>query len=134
MLQKLTDILSDYFNIGDSYHYVLNRVKTAFGIGTMGLDNFEEYTEETVEEIAAYLIENGVTVQRWIPVEERKPKEGEKVLCINAKGNTFVAYPHPSINDAFFLPGFLGTCEGFRRATHWMPLPAAPGKDVSGDG
>ena len=62
MRDKLIGLLSDYFGIGDSYHYTLNRVKEAFAIGTMGLDDFEEYSVETVEEIADYLIANGVTI------------------------------------------------------------------------
>ena len=81
------------------------------------------------EWLAEHLVEHGVTVQRWIPVEEQRPKEEEQVLCINAKGNMFVAVPHPSINDAFYLPDLRYTCDGFRRATHWMPLPETPGKD-----
>lgn len=62
MREKLIELLSDYFAIGDSYHYTLNRVKEAFAIGTMGLDDFEEYSDETVEEIADYLIAHGVTI------------------------------------------------------------------------
>lgn len=45
--EELVDLLSQYFGIGDSYHYVLNRVKEAFAAGTMGFDDFEEYSEET---------------------------------------------------------------------------------------
>ena len=61
--ERVFDILSDYFNLGDSYHYILNRVKTAFAIGTMGLDDFEEYDDDAVDEIAEYLVDNGVIVR-----------------------------------------------------------------------
>lgn len=81
------------------------------------------------EWLAEYLAANGVTVQEWIPVEERTPKEGEKVLCINKKGNMFVAYHSKSLNDLFVLPEFPMGHKGLRRATHWMPLPEPPGKD-----
>ena len=64
MRERLIELLSDYFNIGDSYHYTLNRVKSAFAIGTMGLDDFEEYSDETVEEIVDHLIANGVTIKK----------------------------------------------------------------------
>jgi hypothetical protein len=62
MLEKLLAILSDYFNIGDSYHYTLGRNKEAFGTGTMSLEDFTEYDQDTVAEIADHLIANGVTV------------------------------------------------------------------------
>ena len=61
--EKLVELLSKYFNIGDSYAYNLTRVKSAFACGTMGFDDFEEFDEETVEDIASYLIKNSVTVQ-----------------------------------------------------------------------
>lgn len=67
--KKLTELLADYFHIGDSYHYTLGRDKEAFGLGTMGLDDFEEYDEDTVAEIVEYLIAAGVSIQepgRWI--------------------------------------------------------------------
>ena len=41
--EKLTELLSKYFNIGDSYAYNLTRVKIAFSCGTVGLDDFEEF-------------------------------------------------------------------------------------------
>ena len=63
VMKKLVELLSKYFNIGDSYAYNLTRVKSAFACGTIGLDDFEEFDDETVEDIASYLIDNGVTVQ-----------------------------------------------------------------------
>ena len=45
--EELVDLLSQYFGIGDSYHYILNRVKEAFAAGTMGFDDFEEYSDVT---------------------------------------------------------------------------------------
>ena len=61
--EKLVELLAEYFNIGDSYAYNLTRVKSAFACGTVGLDDFEEFNDETVENIVSYLISNGVTVQ-----------------------------------------------------------------------
>lgn len=60
--EKLTDILSDLFGIGDSYHYTLGRVKEAFAVGTMSVADFEEYNEESVAEIVESLIQNGVEI------------------------------------------------------------------------
>ena len=61
--EKLVELLSKYFNIGDSYAYNLTRVKSAFACGTVGLDDFEEFDDETLGDITDYLIANGVTVQ-----------------------------------------------------------------------
>ena len=58
--ERLIQLLSRYFNIGDSYTYNLTRVKTAFDVGTIGLDDFEEYTEGDVAGLAEYLLEAGV--------------------------------------------------------------------------
>ena len=81
--EKLVELLAKYFDIGDSYAYNLTRVKSAFACGTMGFDDFEEFDEETVFDIADYLISNGVTVQEWIPQTEL-PWMGEEIakLCI----------------------------------------------------
>ena len=61
--KKLVELLAEYFNIGDSYAYNLTRVKSAFACGTVGLDDFEEFNDETVEDIVSYIISNGVMVQ-----------------------------------------------------------------------
>ena len=56
-LQKhLPDIISDYFDIGDSYAYNLTRDKTAFSVGTMSLEDFEEFNDETVNDLVNYII------------------------------------------------------------------------------
>ena len=60
MRERLMQLLSRYFNIGDSYTYNLTRVKTAFAVGTVDLDDFEEYTEDDVANLADRLIEDGV--------------------------------------------------------------------------
>ena len=78
----------------------------------------------SVENAANILIDNGVTVQEWIPVAERLPEE--KVNCI-------VHYRHAYCdNDDYWA---IGTCfydgEKFQiglayKVTHWMPLPQPP--------
>ena len=63
--EKLVGLLAKYFDVGDSYYYNLTRTKNAFAYGTMGFDDFEEFDDETVADIAEYLIAHGVTVQEW---------------------------------------------------------------------
>ena len=132
MLQKLTDILSDYFKIGDSYHYTLGRDKEAFAIGTMGLDDFREYSEEDVKEIAAHLIANGVTVMKPVDVTERLPEVNGRYLC-NIKSMAFPGCHYWNIlwyDKDGFRDGNI--CED--GVTHWVELPEDPAKEVGGDG
>lgn len=72
---RLIEVLTNYFSIGDSYCYNLTRVKTAFEVGTMSLEDFEEFDEETVYDLAEYIIKNyqQPTSDDWIPVSERLP-------------------------------------------------------------
>ena len=78
----------------------------------------------TSEEIADHLINNGVTVQEWVSVDDRLPEE--KVDCI-------VHYKHAYCNnDGYWAIGFcFYDGEKFRidlayKVTHWMPLPQPP--------
>lgn len=60
--ERLIELLNRYFTIGDSYAYNLTRVKEAFAIGTVDIDDFVEFDEEITADIADYLLENGVIV------------------------------------------------------------------------
>ena len=73
--EKLIEILSQYFTIGDSDEYSLIRDKSAFAIGTMSLDDFVEFDEEKVADIADYLFAHNVVV---LPC-----KVGDTVYVIN---------------------------------------------------
>lgn len=67
--EKLIEVLSKYFDIADPYAYNLIREKTAFAVGTMSLEDFVEFDEETMADIADYLIANNAVVQKqgeWI--------------------------------------------------------------------
>ena len=59
---KLKDLLMEYFTIGDSYSYNLTRVKSAFAVGTISLEDFEEFDENIIDDIVDYLLKNNVTV------------------------------------------------------------------------
>ena len=94
------------------------------------MDNTREKLIELLEtlfcsaaalDIADYLITNGVTVQQWIPVTERLPEEGQRVLSVKEEG-------YVEINCITNRTG-----DWFSRAydpssviTHWMPLPEPP--------
>ena len=56
-VDSLQRILNEYFNIpNDTYAYNLTRVKSAFEIGTMTFDDFEEFTEDITRDLAEYII------------------------------------------------------------------------------
>lgn len=136
--EKLVELLSEYFDIGDSYAYNLTRVKSAFACGTMGFDDFEEFDEETVEDIAAHLIAHSVTVQEWISIKDRLPElipcnagtayseavnvltDGRKVMTAIWDGTTFLC-------DADYWEAW------DEKITHWtpvlLPLPEPPKED-----
>ena len=79
----------------------------------------------TSEEIADHLIDNGVTVQEWISVDDRLPKTGEYVVCI-AKRNPFSRFM-PMVarieNNGWVNPI---TEQYISEVTHWMPMPQPP--------
>ena len=56
--ERLAEILSRYFQIGDSYTFELTRVKEAFAIGTMSFDDFSEWDDENVSDLAEYIMES----------------------------------------------------------------------------
>lgn len=56
--KNLIDVLTDYFGLNNSdgsYTYELTRVKEAFSVGTMTMDDFQEFDEEQIEDLANYL-------------------------------------------------------------------------------
>lgn len=80
----------------------------------------ELYRSE-VDAIAERILANGVTVQEWISVKDRFPKNGERVLACGAKGGVFMV-------RATTTPGF-GKEDGasnYRSFDYWMPLPQPP--------
>ena len=73
------------------------------------------------ERYADHLIANGVTVQRWIPVTERLPEDGQIVLtCKNGicEVQTYEARRNGWVSGRFFW--------SMAFVTHWMPLPQPP--------
>ena len=74
--------------------------------------------------LADNLIENGVTIQKWIPVTERLPKEFASVLvCIPSEN------PLPMVKEAYLANGCWATKMAifpFEDITHWMEMPEPP--------
>lgn len=93
------------------------------------IESARYWGSNTSEEIADKLLENGVTVQKWISVDDRLPEVGEYVLCV-LKGFSYGG----KIQVCKFVPAdkfrgkpyFEHFRNGFPSVTNWMPLPQPP--------
>lgn len=96
----LKEALMEYFNIGDSYAYFLTRVKEAFNYGTVKPDDFEEFTEENIDDIIQFITnkldEMNRTIDEISGVHEEglgwNPKgdfygECDKITCVDCSSN-----------------------------------------------
>ena len=97
----------------------------------VGCDPGKHYHPECKSEqfgkIADHLIANGVTIQRWIPVSERLPKDNERVLVYHDDGVMRFGINKDGFADvvsSLYLRNNHRTC--FSKVTHWMPLPQPP--------
>ena len=80
---------------------------------------------DPAEAVADYLLDSGVTVQEWIPVEDRLPEAGGYVVCI-AKRNPFSRFM-PMV-ARIEKNGWVNpiTERYISNVTQWMPLPHPP--------
>lgn len=86
-------------------------------------------TGSFTEWLADYLLANGVTIQKWIPVEERLPERFKNVLCWyeyrNGTGKMVQTY---GIGFYFKDDTWGGeVSNGYdTKVLAWMPLPQPP--------
>ena len=73
---------------------------------------------------ADHLISNGVTVQEWISVKDRLPKDDSDVLAYSSIGEESRIYPACYSNGVWFDCVFNAPTTD--TTTHWMPLPQPP--------
>ena len=89
------------------------------------LDIIIQPGQKTLGYIADYLINNGVTVQEWISVDDELPEVGRYVVCI-AKRNPFSRFM-PMVarieKNGWVNPM---TEQYISEVTHWMPMPNPP--------
>ena len=97
---------------------------------------FPHELADPTEAVADYLLDNGVTVQEWIPVKDRLPEQPpnrvdeqgrswvtQNIDCIVYDGKiVFVA--HYSFQNKFFW--YSDTLHPLKNITHWMEIPQPP--------
>lgn len=55
--EKISQAIRNYIAIEDTYTYELKRVKSAFEVGTVSLEDFEEWSEENVNDLTEAIID-----------------------------------------------------------------------------
>lgn len=55
--ETIAEVISQHIALEDTYTYELKRAKAAFEVGTMSLEDFEEWTEENVDDLAKAIVE-----------------------------------------------------------------------------
>lgn len=81
---------------------------------------------DPIEAVADYLIDSGVTIQKWIPVTERLPEAGTNCLCFTGSTMQIAMYEG---NYRWWTHYHSHTITGENWFTHWMPLPEPPAID-----
>ena len=86
-------------------------------------NDYSDHTED--EYIADTLLDNGVTVQEWISVDDRLPEVGGYVVCI-AKRNPFSRFMPMAARIE--KNGWVNpiTEQYISEVTQWMPIPQPP--------
>ena len=84
---------------------------------------------DPTETVADYLLDNGVTVQEWISVDDELPEVGVYVVCI-AKRNPFSRFM-PMVAK-IKKNGWVNPMseQYISKVTHWMPMPQPPKGDA----
>lgn len=81
-------------------------------------------TGSFTEYLADHLISHGVTVQKWIPVDDRLPEDNSDVLAYSRIGEESRIYPACYSNGVWFDCVF--NAPATDTTTHWMPMPEPP--------
>ena len=89
------------------------------------LDIIIQPGQKTLGDIADYLIDNGITVQEWISVDDRVPKNSGHYIVVHRNkhnGSTSIAI------EAYIKcrVGEWWSNDYVYDVTHWIPLPKPP--------
>ena len=103
----------------------------------------DDRLDYSFEDVADYLISNGVTVQEWISVNDRLPDDEQEVLVIAHGWGGRLVYvgSHKRVEaQKSWLTGITSESSEWSlwgwsylkepMVTHWMPLPEPPKEDA----
>ena len=76
---------------------------------------------DPTEAVADYLLDNGVTVQEWISVDERLPDDNDRVIAFRPNEPETSAYKY-CVMWGWSVKASLK----HRGITHWMDMPQPP--------
>ena len=79
---------------------------------------------DPTEAVADYLLDSGVTVPKWISVDDRLPEDDSDVLAYLRDGDKGRIYPANYAKGVWFDCIF--DIPVTNATTHWMPLPEPP--------
>lgn len=80
---------------------------------------------DPIEAVADYLLDNGVTVQKWIPASEPPKTPGKYIVKIR-EGTAATTLLYDAMGGWYEMD--YGEPVYFH-VTHWMPLPEKPKED-----
>ena len=109
------------------------------------IESARYWGSNTSEEIADHLINNGVTVQEWVPATERLPDEHESlfarykgtdkwfngmfmtisdpvIVCAEYENGKRIVKTANMVDGVWKVKDILCPC----KVTHWMPMPHPP--------
>ncbi len=75
--EKISEAIRKHVSLDDTYTYELTRTKEAFEVGTMDLEDFEEWTDENVDDLTETIVDalqpqlnpNQQIVLSWLKIE-----------------------------------------------------------------
>lgn len=76
-----------------------------------------------LDRLADHLLANGVTIQKWIPVTERLPETGKRIIV--CRGDKVEQGIYLGVNGWWKVYG-----ANTKAVTHWMPLPEPPKEEI----
>ena len=77
---------------------------------------------DPTEAVADYLLDSGVTVQKWISVDERLPDDNDRVIAFRPNESETSAYKY----CVMWGWSVKVSLKQHRGITHWMPIPKPP--------
>lgn len=80
--EKITKAITEHINLEDTYTYKLTRVKSAFFVGTLDLEDFEEWSETDVDELTEAIVN---ALQPQLNPNQQTVLDGLKFIFVNYK-------------------------------------------------